>query len=203
LHRIERINQRGIDSMRDHQHKQRMHARFVTVCLVLVAGCSNLATTAPQGKDLSGHWILNHEQSDPLPAINPSRGRGGTQREGRTRRGRGVGGGFVDPSFQFPVLATQEMVIEQDASSMGIDYGGGSYRDVSWGERERGRFDVDAGWNEDGNLVVRMQSDDIDYKETYRLSEDGARLTLRIEISGEHLSDVDFVRSYDRKNVAP
>ena len=189
--------------MRDHQHKQRMYARFVTVCLVLVAGCSNLATTAPQGRDLSGHWVLNHEQSDALPAINPSHGRGGTRREGRSRRGRGVGGGFVDPSFQFPVLATDQMLIEQDASSMGIDYGAGGYRDVSWGERERGRFDVDAGWDEDDNLIVHMQSDDIDYKETYRLSEDGARLTLRIEISGEHLKNVDFVRSYDRKNVAP
>lgn len=191
--------------MRDHPHDPRMHARLVTVCLVLVAGCTNLATTAPQGSDLSGHWVLNHERSDPLPAIHPSRSRGSARRESRSRQGRGDrdGGGFVDPSFQFPVLATEELVIEQDASSMGIDYGDGGYRDVSWGHRERGRFDVDAGWDEDANLIVHMQSDDIDYEETYRLSDDGTRLTLRIKISGEHLKDVDFVRSYDRKNISP
>ncbi len=74
--------------MRDLLPNKHIQAALVTLCLFLVSGCSNLATTAPEGRDLSGDWVLNHEQSDPLPAIRPSRGRGAARHDGRSRQGR-------------------------------------------------------------------------------------------------------------------
>lgn len=109
---------------------------------------------------------------------------------------------FIDPRQQFPGLTAKEMIIEQDATSMGIDYLGGGYRDLTWGERERGRFDIDAGWDEDARLVVHVAGDDIDYHEIWELSEDGERLTLLIKLSGKQVNTVEIVRSYDRKSDA-
>ena len=60
------------------------------------------------------------------------------------------------------------MTIELAQDSMGVKHEPGVYRDVSWGKRERGIWEVQAGWEEDV-LVVASKTNGIDVIERYRL----------------------------------
>ncbi len=150
--------------------------------VLLAAGCGSipLEESSPAGFDLNGHWVLADGQR-PLA--------GG-------RAGGGMGSGFVTQDF--PLLAATEMHIEQDARSMGIEYARGSYRDVTWGERRRGVWDVRAGWHE-GALHIYSDAPDISAAEIWRLSEDGQRLDIRISVRGQR--DREFERVFQRAPV--
>lgn len=130
--------------------------------LLLAAGCGSvpLDAAAPAQFDLNGRWVLDSKLSD---SSRP--------------RGRG----FIEQDF--PLLVSREMRIEQDPGSMGIDYEGGSYRDVTWGERRRGVWEVRAGWR-DGTLYIYSKAPDISAMETWQLSADGEQLSIQISVRG-------------------
>ena len=79
---------------------------------------------------------------------------------------------------------------------MGIRYENGAYRDVSWGERKRGLWQVSAGWLE-GALVISSKASDASARESMRLSDNGQRMTVRVEVKsgGDNLS---VLRTFDR-----
>jgi len=147
--------------------------------ILLVTGCGSvpLEETAPTRFDLSGRWEL----ADGQRALD------------RGRTGGGLGSGFMTQDF--PLLAAREMRIEQDAHSMGIEYARGSYRDVSWGERRRGVWEVRAGWHE-GALHIFSEAPDVSASEVWHLSEDGQTLNISISVRGER--NREFQRVFQR-----
>jgi hypothetical protein len=141
----------------------------------LAVGCANvvLDADAPAGFDLGGTWVLDPVSSEATPEVSKLR-----------RRGMSIAMVAQD----FPVLRCRRMEIEQNADSMGIAYDGGSYRDVSWGVRERGLWEVNAGWDA-GELRILSKARDAKAEETMILAEAGRRLLVRvsIEADGDHL----------------
>ncbi len=160
-------------------------ALALTACTAL-----NLDSTPPQGYDLSGTWLINPQLSDPPPV--PRRGGDGPAGREKGARGPAPSGGGGQPQMSdrssrlafafliqdFPILAAQRLKIEQNRDSMGIDFDRGSYRDVSWGERERGIWDVTAGWDETGVLTILSESTDARALERLQLSEDERQLSI-------------------------
>lgn len=84
----------------------------------------------------------------------------------------------------FPVLTTRHMHIEQSHDSMGVRYDTGDYRDVSWGVRQRGLWEVNAGW-EEGRLLILSEAPDASAEETVTLLEGGSRLAVRLVIEAD------------------
>jgi hypothetical protein len=138
------------------------------VLLIVVAGCGGvpLQSQPPNDFDLSGSWLLVPEASGSPPSDRALRARGGVL-------------SFV--AQDFAVLRAREMQIEQTAGSMGVYYDGRDYRDVSWGTRRRGLWEVNAGWHE-GRLVILSDARDADARETMTLSPDGQRLRIDVEV---------------------
>ena len=154
-----------------------------TVCIaaaLAVAGCGTvpLEESAPDRFDLTGHWVLAEGQK-PMST---------------NRSSSGMESGFMTQDF--PLLATTEMHIEQDDTSMGIDYSRGTYRDVTWGERRRGVWKVRAGWHE-GILHIYSDAPDISAAEIWRLSQDRQRLDISISVRGARNREFErvFVRA--------
>lgn len=143
---------------------------------LLLAGCSSvpLAPQPPPGFDLTGTWALVPERSDAAPTF---------------RRLQARGSRLAYVARDFAVLAAREMRIEQGPRSMGVRYDGRRYRDVSWGSRRDGLWEVRAGWHE-GRLVILSDADDADARETFVLSADGRRLRVEVELAsgGDDLS---------------
>ncbi|MCR9276929.1 MAG: hypothetical protein NXH85_03055 [Pseudomonadaceae bacterium] len=160
--------------------------------MLALSACTalNLDSTPPPGYDLTGTWLINTQLSDPPPA--PRRGSGGAAGAEKGSRGPAPSGGGGQPRMpdrssrlafafliqDFPVLAAQRLKIEQNRDSMGIDFDRGSYRDVSWGERERGIWDVTAGWDDTGVLTILSESTDARALERLQLSEDERQLSI-------------------------
>lgn len=154
-----------------------------SVLLVLLAGCGaiELEPLPSQPFDLDGRWLLVEGASDAAPD---------------RRRLRAQGGMLSFVTQDFPVLRAREMEIEQGPDSMGVRYDGAEYRDVSWGTRRRGLWEVRAGWNE-GRLLILSKASDAEAQETFTLAPDGRRLTIDVAIrSGGDRIDVTrvFVR---------
>ena len=66
---------------------------------------------------------------------------------------------------------------------MGVQHFPGVYRDVSWGIKERGIWQVHAGWQEDV-LVIASQTKGIDVLERYQLL-DRNRLVVSVDIHAD------------------
>ncbi len=167
--------------------------------LLALGGCGSvpLDTEAPTGFNLNGDWVINQALSDPPPNERRLQAEADQAlvKMGRVGQRKRMGMlAFV--TADFPVLASKSMVIEQDARSMGIRYASGAYRDVSWGQRRRGLWEVNAGWTEAG-LVIASRADDASATETMRLRKDGRQLAIAVEIKsgGDALS---AVRVFDR-----
>jgi hypothetical protein len=143
---------------------------------VLLAACQgvSLQPLPPQGFDLSGAWQLVPEDSGTPPSLERLRARGGML-------------SFI--AQDFAVLRARELQIEQNPGSMGVFYDGRDYRDVSWGTRRRGLWDVNAGWHE-GRLLIVSTAKDADAREVLTLSPDGQRLRIDIEVKsrGENVA---------------
>lgn len=143
--------------------------------LVLTA-CTGtpLEPRPPAGFDLTGTWELIPEQSEQPPS---------------RRRLRARGGMLAFVTQDFPVLRARQLAIEQSRDSMGVYYDGRDYRDVSWGARRRGLWQVRAGWLE-GSLVILSEAKDAEARETLTLSPDGERLRVdvRVESGGDDVS---------------
>ena len=149
----------------------------------LIAGCAEVALESqpPDRFDLAGTWTLVEDQSETPPAP----------------RRLGARGTMLPLITQdFPVLRAEQLRIEQSADSIGIYYDGRDYRDVSWGVRQRGLWEVRAGWNE-GRLLIISNAPDADAQETLSLSPDGR--TLRVDVDVESRgSDISLTRVYRR-----
>ena len=163
---------------------------------LLLAGCSSepLNPEPPQRFDLSGTWLLQADLSDAPPnpkgyGAEPPVPTDGQSRSRRTSpRSRG---GLAFVAHDFPVLVAQRMSIEQNRDSMGIEYDRGAYRDVSWGLRTRGLWEVDAGWDDAGQLVMRWKASDARALEVMSLSPDSEQLTVMLQIrTGEQNVEV-------------
>jgi hypothetical protein len=167
-------------------------ARIALGCSLLVAaGCSSLSTDVPHAFDLSGDWVIVGSAPD-AQVGHPAR-TGHSDRAGRHGRGANVG---FDPAT-LPMIDAQAMVIEQDATSMGIAYQNGTYRDVSWGERDLRLAEVEAGW--DGpDLVIETEGRSYDMVERYRLGSDG-NLRLEIHLDPARGDQINVVHIYRRR----
>ena len=146
---------------------------FFAILLILQLGaCSGLQleSSPTRSVPLSGIWVIDTEASDDVnAAMKPDVPRGDNRLSAqaeiqRIRRGSGLA--FV--AYDFQVLEAQRMTIELAQDSMGVKHEPGVYRDVSWGKRERGIWEVQAGWEEDV-LVVASKTNGIDVIERYRL----------------------------------
>ena len=153
------------------------------VALVLVLpGCSSAppAVDVPPSFNLTGKWQLVPGQSDVPPTLLQLRARGG----------------FLHlVTSDFCTLEARSLRIEQDAQSMGIACDEGTWRDVSWGERRRGLWEVRAGWLEEA-LVILSEAQDARANESFRL-EDDRLLTIDIELEagGER---IEITRTFMR-----
>ena len=170
-----------------------MHARSWYGCFVLLAslhlgscGGLQLESSPTRSIPLSGTWIVDTAASDDVGSAMRPDGRRGDDRLStraeiqRIRRGSGLA--FV--AYDFQVLEARRMTIELAKDSMGVKHEPGVYRDVSWGERERGIWEVQAGWEEDV-LVVASKTNGISVVERYQLlAPNRLQVTLDIRADG-------------------
>lgn len=170
---------------------------------LLLAGCGStpLDPKPPQRFDLSGTWLLQADLSDAPPGPRrfetAPRPVSGNQR-GSRRSGDGRRGGLAFVAHDFPVMVAERMTIEQNPDSMGVEYDRGRYRDISWGTRTRGLWEVDTGWDESGQLVQRWQASDASALEVMALSPDAQQLTVMLQIkAGEQ--NVEVRRVFSRR----
>ena len=184
---------------RDAKMRKPRSATAMLALALALGGCGGvpLSPQAPVAFDLNGHWVLNEPLSDPPPnrrrlQARADRGLLNAERPGR-RSNVGMLAFVVE---DFPVLSSSSMVIEQDQHSMGIRYANGAYRDVSWGVRKRGLWQVSAGWLE-GELVISSKAPDATARESMRLSENGRQMTVSVEVKsgGDNLN---ALRTFDR-----
>lgn len=151
--------------------------------IVLLSACGSLELdyNRPEGFDLTGTWHLIEDASGTPPS---------------QRRLRSRGGMLAFVTSDFPVLHAREMRIEQSRDSMGIRYDTGDYRDVSWGSRRRGLWEVRAGWHE-GALYILWDAVDAEAIEVFTLSDGGRRLDVRVHIESGG-NDIEVVRAFRR-----
>ena len=168
-------------------------ARCLPICLitVMLAGCSGIELVAdnPQGVDLTGSWTLDFADSDDTPDYQ--QGLAGHKRVRHNndqvikRRNDvlgALGSGFAFVVHDFQILRAEQVTIEQNHDSMGIGHEPGVYRDVSWGERQRGLWEVYAGW-EENDLVIISKAPDMSVFERYIVF--GDRLTVELTIEAD------------------
>jgi hypothetical protein len=166
--------------------------RAVLVALsavVLTSACGGLKLepTPSQPTNLTGTWQLDIAASDSAEGLKgkPPRGMRPNRsvREELKRIGRGSGLAFIAHDFQ--VLKAKRLKIEQGSDSMGVQHWPGVYRDVTWGQRERGLWKVYAGW-ELNDLLIQSSSKDMRVLERYRQeNKDQLRVQISINADGE------------------
>jgi hypothetical protein len=180
------------------------HPALLGILVLLAGGCSHLAEVAPAGINISGTWVTQQPPQAPPAAsvFDPEATIETTLPDGS------MGEGVEAPPFRglsprLPMLSAPRMTIDQDPTSMGIDYPNQPYRDVKWGRQQRGPFVVDAGWDADNRLIVQTSSRPMHIKEIYSLSADGSVLTLQVELSGRSAPTTHIVRTFTRAEPAP
>lgn len=160
----------------------------------MLGGCGGLQLDSrPLGEvNLSGTWVVDANASDDvgasmLPDVRRSDRNRRMSTKGEIQRiRRGSGLAFVAQDIQ--VLDAVRMVIELTDDSMGIQHFPGVYRDVSWGRKERGIWQIQAGWDEDV-LVIASNTNGIDVTERYQLLEPNHLLvSLDVRADGNHRS---------------
>ena len=180
-------------------------AAFLLIAVILaLSACSSgptLSTLNPPGLDFSGTWLIDFSESGSVADLgNPRRPSAPTDR--RMTRGdahriaRGSDLEFI--SGDFHVLKADKLDIELSKDSMGIRYYPGVYRDISWGERQRGLWEVNAGWEEQ-NLVIISEAGRLRVVETMTRSgpnELTVHVTVRID-GGER----ELTRVFNRRGM--
>ena len=165
-------------------------ARYLGLVLMgtWLIGCSNLQLTSKPSTAvaLSGVWLVDTTASDDIAsAMSPDerllgKSRSSTRAEiDRIRRGSGLA--IVADGFQ--VLEASRMEIEVGDDSMGVQHRPGVYRDVSWGIKDRGIWQVQAGWEEDV-LVIVSKTNGIQVWERYQLLGNN-RLMVMVDIQAD------------------
>lgn len=163
------------------------------IALIGLWGCSGieLEEQAPTTVRLTGQWALDVEASDVIPDFR--------NRPIKSRRISGQHSGEgnrpdysdLDPSrsgmtfvaHDFEVLTAERLVIEQSGDSMGVRYVPGVYRDISWGTKQRGLWEVYAGW-EGRDAVVISKAKRLNVVERFMLQTED-RLVIRIQINAD------------------
>jgi len=173
-----------------------IRAILILILLGSVVGCKTpLNVNPPSDFKLDGIWDLAVFESDAPP--DPMEIRDQEDRDVVVGIQRNVAASSEFVETDFPVIGAVQMVIEQNADSMGIEYSNGEYRDVSWGERDRDFWHVRAGWKE-GNLVIESRRDLIKGVETMSLVRGGRRLRVDVFVhTGGR--DVRVRRVFDRR----
>ncbi|MEC8500030.1 MAG: hypothetical protein VXY62_01515 [Pseudomonadota bacterium] len=174
---------------------------LVAASLLVMSACSGLKLeTAPdRPTDLTGTWQLDIDASDSTDAIKGKPPRGlrpnySVQEEMR-RIGRGSGLAFIAHDFQ--VLKAKRLKIEQSGDSMGVQHWPGVYRDVTWGQRDRGLWKVYAGW-EQNDLLIQSKSKDMGVLERYQLlGNDQLNIQITVNADGE---TIDLRRVFRRES---
>jgi hypothetical protein len=176
---------------------------FTVACLVtMMIGCSgiDLDTVNPVGVNLSGQWLVDFGDSDLVPDLRnrppgkPSRRVQGSVNREALRVADGSAFAFIAHDFQ--VLRADKLTIEQNMDSMGLDYQPGVYRDVTWGERQRGLWEVLAGWEEQ-QLVIISKARNMRVEERLQLvNPDLLQIRVYIDANGEQL---EFLRVFNRQ----
>ena len=156
------------------------------VCMLVGCAGVELATVNPSGINLSGTYLVDFSASDPLPDLQPG-SRSSSRKPvspGREAMRMLNGSGLAFIAQDFHVIKADKISIEQNRDSMGIRYEPGVYRDVSWGEKQRGLWAVYAGW-QDETLVIISTAKDLRVEE--RLRREGQQLVVDIlmEADGE------------------
>ncbi len=161
--------------------------------LGLLTACSSveLNEVNPEGVNLSGEWVLDFADSDAAPDLREGL-HGSKKRPRHTDRraqileiAKGSALAFIVHDFQ--VLRADKIEIEQNRNSMGIQYHPGVYRDLTWGERQRGLWEVYAGWEETDLVIISKANDML---VTERLGRKGNRLwvVVTVDADGEERS---------------
>ena len=154
--------------------------------LGLLGGCAGGVTLDPNPPpdfSLAGVWVLDPLDSDSAP---------------KPRQLRKRGFGIAMAAQDFPVINTRRMRIEQSADSVGIEYDDGVYRDLSWGVRRRGLWEVNAGWEEDGQLLILSEASDAKASEALHLMNAGQRLVVHVQVSADGQT-LRLVRTFIRQ----
>lgn len=187
-----------------HHSRPALIRYFTLAALVLtLGGCSsgpNLSPVNPAGVDFSGTWLIDFSDSDAVPDLRNRTGGKSVRRSNRPltqealRLTDGSGLAFVVHDFQ--VLRADKIDIEMNRDSMGIRYYPGVYRDISWGERQRGLWEVNAGW-EDDVLVIISEARNLEVVERIQAQGRGRlRINVAIEADGEEIA---FDRFFSRQ----
>ena len=177
----------------------------IPICAVFFAlsmmGCQglDLAQTPLKSVQLSGIWVVDAGASDDLRAFTrpPSERRRPklSVREEIRRIGLGSGLAFVVQDFQ--IIDANQIVIEQGRNSMGVKHIPGTYRDVTWGDRERDIWRIQAGWQET-DLVIFSTAKGLRVLERYQLvNRNRLRLDLDVQADGVNRK---LTRFFDRKS---
>jgi hypothetical protein len=177
----------------------------ISICTVFFAlsmmGCQglDLAQTPLKSIQLSGIWVVDAGASDDLRAFTrpPSERRRPklSVREEIRRIGLGSGLAFVVQDFQ--IIDANQIVIEQGRNSMGVKHIPGTYRDVTWGDRERNIWRIQAGWQET-DLVIFSTAKGLRVLERYQLvNQNRLRLDLDVQADGVNRK---LTRFFDRKS---
>jgi hypothetical protein len=158
---------------------------LVVLLALLLGACGGpkLNSVPPSGFNLQGEWELVRDLSE-LGAEGDDyiRMRSGNRQE------LARGGMARD----FPVVRADAMRIEQNRDSMGISYSTGDYRDISWGRRDRGMWQINAGWIDD-ELHIISEAHDAKGTEVMSLSPDGKILRVFVEIDAGQKVALDRV----------
>ena len=140
---------------------------------------SSLSAVVPFGIDLTGMWVLDEARSDAPPDQEAALQRIKAEEiEGKQSSNLGS---ILYAAQDFPVISSQRLVIEQDATSIGISYGDGQHRDLIWGLQTRAEWKIDAGW-EQNRLVVKSVVSHTTGTEKYQLQAGGETLVVDIAI---------------------
>ena len=161
---------------------------------IFMVGCSSiqLDDVSPTGKSFTGVWVLDFADSDEVPDLRNRvakprarlPGLSGGQSSNRSIRRPGAGSELSFVVHDFQVLGADKMEIEQGAQSMGIRYFPGVYRDVSWGERQRGLWEVVSGWEED-KLIIFSRAGSMQVHEAFTGNANRLSVVVTIEADDE------------------
>ena len=179
---------------------------YIGLLALILGGCSgiDLSPINPSGIDFSGEWVIDFGDSDEVPDLRnhrPQQSRRSVNPSVRREAMRiGDGSGFAFIAQDFQVLRADKLQIEQGRGSMGIRYSPGVYRDVTWGERQRGLWEVNAGWEED-NLVIVSEANDLKVVERF-LQADSGQLVVQVSIEADG-EEMAFNRTFNRRTRNP
>ncbi len=163
-------------------------------------GCSSLVLEerTPSQTKFAGYWILNTTLSETLESNYKKEREDSSVRILSEEIMRpNVADPFVFISHDFHVLDATKISVELGIDSTGLDYDPGVYRDVTFGRRRKGLWNVYSGWEGEDFLIV-SKADGLNVVERFAmLNSDRMRVIVDIRVEKEERR---VVRVFDRSN---